>query len=333
MRQLQWGILSTAGIARKAMIPAIQAAPNARLTAIASESGKAGDVAAEYGIPRAHNSFRHLLEDPDVEAVYVPLPNHLHARWACEAARHGKHVLCEKPAALTREEARTMQATCDQAGVALMEGYMYRHHPQHARAREIMDSGEIGEVRQVRGLFCFPLDLGAENIRLSREAAGGSLHDVGCYPLDVLRRLLGMPEAVTVVGRVPDALGVDTSVSGILRYADGRLAEFAASFEQTMLNRYEVIGTRGRLLLSTAFRPDKQGGVGELVITDEQGRTRREWVHGDQYPAQIEAFSAWALGEGPAPDIPSELLDQATLLEACRHSLKMGGTVILAAPE
>lgn len=329
MRQLQWGILSTAGIARKAMIPAIQAAPNARLTAIASESGKAGDVAAEYGIPRAHDGFRHLLEDPDVEAVYVPLPNHLHARWVCEAARHGKHVLCEKPAALDAEEARAIQAACDKAGVALMEGYMYRHHPQHARAREILESGEIGEVRQVRGLFSFPLDLGTDNIRLSVDSAGGSLLDVGCYPLDVIRRLLGMPESVTAVGRVPEALGVDTSVNGVLRFADGRLAEFGASFEQTMINRYEVIGSHGRLLLPAAFRPDKQGGVGEILITDERGRTRREPVFGDQYPAQVEAFSAWAQGEGPAPDAPAELVDQARLLAACRESLHQARTITL----
>lgn len=331
MRQLQWGILSTAGIARKAMIPAIQAAPNARLTAIASESGKAGDVAAEYAIPRAHEGFRQLLEDPDVEAVYVPLPNHLHARWVCEAARHGKHVLCEKPAALDAEEARAMQEACDRAGVALMEGYMYRHHPQHLRARELIERGEIGDVRQVRGLFSFPLALDSDNIRLSADAAGGSLHDVGCYPLDVIRRLLGMPESVTVVGRVPEALGVDTSVNGVLRHADGRLAEFGASFEQTMLNRYEVIGSHGRLLLPAAFRPDKQGGVGEIIITDERGRTRREPVFGDQYPAQVEAFSAWALGEGPAPDAPAELAEQARLLAACRESLHQERTIHLRA--
>lgn len=332
MRELRWGILSTAGIARKAMIPAIQAAPNAGLLAIASESGKAGDVAAEYDIPRPHDSFRHLLEDPEVEAVYIPLPNHLHSRWVCEAARHGKHVLCEKPAALTAEEARSMQAVCDKAGVALMEGYMYRHHPQHASAREVLERGEIGEVRQVRGLFSFPLDLAADNIRLSADQAGGSLHDVGCYPLDVIRRLLGMPEAVTLVGRVPEALGVDTSVGGLLRYADGRLAEFGASFEQAMVNRYEVIGTHGSLLVPMAFRPDKQGGVGELVITDEQGRVRREAVYGDQYTAQIESFSAWVLDRGPAPDAPAELHDQARLLESCRRSLQQGCTVTLEAP-
>ncbi len=264
-----------------------------------------------------------------MEAVYVPLPNHLHARWVCEAARHGKHVLCEKPAALDAEEARAMQAACDRAGVALMEGYMYRHHPQHARAGEILASGEIGEVRQVRGLFSFPLDLEADDIRLSTASAGGSLHDVGCYPLDVIRRLLGMPAAVTVVGRVPEALGVDTSVGGMLRYADGRLAEFGASFEQAMVNRYEVIGSHGRLLLPAAFRPDKQGGVGEIIVTDERGRTRREPVFGDQYPAQIEAFSAWALGEGPAPDAPAELADQARLLAACRDSLHQERTITL----
>jgi len=210
-----------------------------------------------------------------------------------------------------------------------MEGYMYRHHPQHARSREIMESGEIGEVRQVRGLFSFPLDLNADNIRLSADMAGGSLHDVGCYPLDVIRRLLGMPETVTVVGRVPEALGVDTNVNGVLRYADGRLAEFGASFEQTLVNRYEVIGSHGRLLLPAAFRPDRQGGVGEILVTDERGRTRREPVFGDQYPAQIEAFSAWALGQGPAPDAPSELADQATLLAACRESLHRGRTITL----
>jgi xylose dehydrogenase (NAD/NADP) len=332
MRQLRWGILSTAGIARKTMISAIQAAANADLIAIASESGKAGEVAVEYGLPRAHDSFLHLLEDSDVEAVYIPLPNHLHAPWVIEAARYGKHVLCEKPAALGLKEAQRIQNACDEAGVCLMEAYMYRHHPQHERVRSILTSGEIGEVRQVRGLFSFPLDLASDNIRLSAEQAGGSLHDVGCYPLDVIRRLLGMPKAVTVVGQIPETLGVDTSVNGILHYPDGRLAEFGASFEQVMLNRYEVIGSRGSLLLPAAFRPDRQGDVGELVVTDASGRVRREYVHGAQYPAQIEAFSAWALGEGTSPDSVDELNDQARLLETCRESLLSGCTVELSGP-
>jgi D-xylose 1-dehydrogenase (NADP+, D-xylono-1,5-lactone-forming) len=330
MRELRWGILSTAGIARKAMIPAIQVAPNARLLAIASESGKAAEVAGQFAIPRAHDSFAALLEDPEIEAVYVPLPNHLHARWVIEAARHGKHVLCEKPAALTLAEAEQMQAACDAAGVCLMEGYMYRHHPQHARARAVLDGGELGEIRQLRGLFSFPLDLTSANIRLSADQGGGCLHDVGCYGLDVARRLLGMPDEVTVMGHMGQALGVDTRVSGILRYADGRLAEFGASFEQAPINRYEVIGTRGSLLLLAAFRPDKQGGVGELVITDEQGRMRREFVHGDQYPAQVAAFSAWVLGEGPAPDARHDLVDQARLLEAARRALATARVVSLA---
>ncbi|MCL7940310.1 Gfo/Idh/MocA family oxidoreductase [Halomonas sp. ATCH28] len=322
MRQLRWGILSTAGIARKAMIPAIQAAPNARLLAIASESGKACDVSGQFAIPRAYHSFLALLEDPEIDAVYVPLPNSLHARWVIKAARHGKHVLCEKPAALTAREARSMQAACDQAGVCLMEGYMYRHHPQHTRVREILESGEIGEVRLVRGQFSFLLDTTATNIRLERDSAGGSLHDVGCYPLDVIRRLLGMPDQVSVLGRVPSELGVDVTASGILRYADGRQAEFSSSFEQAMVNRYEVVGTHGTLLVPMAFRPDKQGGVGELVITDEQRRRRSEFVYGDQYPAQVEAFSAWVLGDRPAPDPTAELTDQARLIEACRQSLE-----------
>lgn len=330
MRQLNWGILSTAGIARKAMMPAIQAAPNARLLAIASESGRAGDVASQFAIPRSHDSFQALLADPEVEAVYVPLPNSLHARWVIEAACHGKHVLCEKPAALTADDARRMQSACDEAGVCLMEGYMYRHHPQHARALEILDSGEIGELRQLRGQFSFPLDLASINIRLDADQGGGSLHDVGCYVLDVARRLLGMPQAVTAIGRVPETLGVDTTVAGILHYADGRLAEFSASFEQAMVNRYELIGSRGTLLLPAAFRPDQQGGVGELVVTDDQGREHREFVHGDQYPAQVEAFSAWALGAGPAPDAPGELLDQARLLEATRRALATAQSVSLA---
>ncbi|MCH4565319.1 Gfo/Idh/MocA family oxidoreductase [Halomonas sp. EGI 63088] len=332
MQTLKWGILSTAKIARTVMIPAMRTAAHAVPVAIASEHGKAVEVAREFGIPRAHDSFQALLEDPEVEAVYIPLPNSLHAEWTIAAARHGKHVLCEKPAALNLDEARRMQQECNAYGVCLMEGYMYRQHPQHQRIRALLEEGVIGELRHVRGHFSFPLDLSAPSIKLDRQLGGGSLNDVGCYPLDVIRRLLGMPEKVTVVGELDPYHDVDLTVSGILRFAEGRLAEFTSSFRQTLTHRYELIGTRGRITVVRAFRPDKHDGEGLIMIHDGQGKPRSERLSADQYPAQLDHFAAWVQGDNRHAADTGEVLAQASLIDACQRSMRSGRTEVPETP-
>lgn len=158
MRTVKWGILGTARIAREQLIPALQREGHSEVVAIASKSGKARDVADRFGIPAAYDDYEALLGDPAVEAVYIPLPNGLHKEWAIKAARHGKHVLCEKPSALTSAETREILEACREHDVIFMEGFMYRHHPQHQRVKEIMQSGEIGEVVLFRASLHFLLE-------------------------------------------------------------------------------------------------------------------------------------------------------------------------------
>ncbi|MUV37011.1 Trans-1,2-dihydrobenzene-1,2-diol dehydrogenase [Lentibacillus sp. JNUCC-1] len=193
MTKIQWGILSTANIAQKALIPAIQRAKNAEVTAIASgsDAGKARAVAEKFEIPKTHDRYEALLEDPDIQAVYIPLPNHLHKKWVIEAAKAGKHILCEKPIGLDEEEAREMQRVCEENGVLLMEAFMYHFHPQHERVKEIMASGEIGDVRYMRAAFSFFIGNKADNIRMHREKGGGCMYDVGSYGVHSIRNILG----------------------------------------------------------------------------------------------------------------------------------------------
>ena len=191
MTAIRWGILSTADIGRKKVIPGIRGAARCSVVAIASrEPGRAAAVAAELGIPRAYGSYEALLADPEVDAVYIPLPNHLHAEWTMAAARAGKHVLCEKPLAMNADEAADMVAVCAAEGVRLMEAFMYRHHPCWVAARELVTSGRIGRLMRVDSWFSYFNDDPA-NIRNIAEVGGGALFDIGCYTINVSRMLFG----------------------------------------------------------------------------------------------------------------------------------------------
>jgi len=212
MRSIRWGVLGVANIGVRTVIPAIQRAPNARLIAIASRTpARAEDAARRLGIPRAHGSYEALLADPEVEAVYIPLPNSLHREWTIRCAEAGKHVLCEKPLALTAREAEEMAAACRQHGVALMEAFMYRFHPRTERVGRLAADGALGDVRMVRAAFTFAVREPDLNIRFRRDLGGGALYDVGCYTINVSRMVLGEPELAFAAGRVGDH-GVDEQV-------------------------------------------------------------------------------------------------------------------------
>jgi predicted dehydrogenase len=181
MDRLRLGVLSTADIARTKVIPGMRTAQRVEVVAIASrDEARARSAAAELGIPRAHGSYEALLADEDVDAVYIPLPNHLHAPWAIRAAEAGKHVLCEKPLAMTAAEAESMASAADAAGVVLMEAFMYRHHPSWQAALEVVRSGRLGRLTAVQSWFSYYND-DPTNIRNIREAGGGALYDIGCY--------------------------------------------------------------------------------------------------------------------------------------------------------
>lgn len=295
MTNVRFGILSTAEIARNTLIPAMERAHNAEVVAIASESGKAENFAVELGIPKHYESYKELLKDPEIDAVYIPLPNQLHKEWALEAAKYGKHVLCEKPAALTAKDVEEMAVIFKENSVIFMEAFMYQFHPQHNRVKEIITSGEIGDVKLIRSAFSFYLDLQSDNIRLRKDLGGGALYDVGCYCIHASRLITGEePVEVTATANIHPTLGVDTTSAGTLKFEKGVIANFDCSFEQPFKAQYEVVGTKGYILAKNAFRPDNEGGRGVIVVSAEAGQ-REEVVQGDQYKLQVEHFAECVL--------------------------------------
>ena len=248
---LRWGLLSTARI-NQMLIPAIRAAQRAELVAVASRSpARAEAYAAKCGIPRAHGSYQALLEDPGVDAVYISLPNSLHAEWTVRAAQAGKHVLCEKPLAITVAECDQIIAAAETADVVVAEAVMYLHHPLLHKAREMVQGGAVGQVRLVRGAFCFYLDRPAD-VRWDPEMGGGSLWDVGSYPVSFIRWMLGEPEQVFGWQTLSDS-GVDATFAGLLRYGDGVLGVFDSGFRAPFRVQAEVVGTAGTLTVEEPF--------------------------------------------------------------------------------
>jgi predicted dehydrogenase len=297
-RVLRWGLLGTARINRM-LVPPLRASRRNRLLAVASrDRGRAGAYAREWGIERAHGSYEALLADPEIDAVYVPLPNHMHAEWTIRAARAGKHVLCEKPLALTVGEVDAMAAAAREAGVVLAEAFMYRHHPQTLKAKELVDSGAIGAVRFVRGTFSFPLTR-ANDVRLRPEWGGGCLWDVGCYPLSFARFLLGA-EPVEVMGsQVLGPTGIDETFAGQLVFPGGVLVQLDAGFRSPLRAELEVAGTEGVLSVRNPWKPNP----GTPMVL-ERGDTAEEIPvpDADRYLLEIEDLAEGVL-EGRPPRV------------------------------
>ena len=289
---VRWGILSTANIGVKAVIPAIAASNNGRLAAIASR-----DLATRRGGGRAlarHARARQLRSParrPQVEAVYISLPNALHAEWTIRAAAAGKHVLCEKPLGATPAEVRAMSEARRTAGVLLMEAFMYRFHPQIRWALEQIAAGAVGPVRLVRGAFAFDIRSSPGDIRLQAALAGGSLMDVGCYPLNFSRAVYSAsPLAVAARAVVPSGSEVERGVAAVLDFGGERLAVIDCSFEQPAQQFIEVAGDRGRLTIPRPFTPREQ----ETIVRIERGdeAVERRFAPTDQYRLQVEHFAA-----------------------------------------
>lgn len=253
-RRLRWGLLSTARINR-ALIPALRASDRSDLVAVASRDAARADAwAREREIPRSFGSYEELLSDPDVDVVYNPLPNHLHAEWTIRAAGAGKHVLCEKPLALTTAEVDRIAAAASGAGVVVAEAFMYRHHPQTHRVLSLVESGALGELRVIRGGFSFPLTR-ENDVRLDPAMGGGSLWDVGCYPLSFARAIAGAEPVEAFGWQVSGPSGVDLVFAGQLRFPGGVLAQIDAGFAAPFRTPTEVVGSEGVLRVSRSFKP------------------------------------------------------------------------------
>ena len=329
-RKLQWGILSTAHIARR-LIPAIRAAERAELRAVASrKAGRAESYAAQWQIPRAYGSYEALLEDPDIDVVYIPLPNSLHAPWTVRAAEAGKHVLCEKPLALSVAECDQIIAAAASAGVVVAEAVMYLYHPLLHKARQLVADGAVGQPRLVRGTFSVFLGR-PDDVRWKPELGGGALWDLGSYPVSFIRYIAGEPDEV-FGWQVLTAGGVDGSFAGLLRYGEQRLGAFDCSLEQQFCVQAEVLGDEGRLIVE---RPYLITEASRIVL--ERGWDREEIVVPGQsaYQCEVEALTAAVL-DGAALPVPlsssrANIATLAALYESARRgqpiSLECGNPV------
>ncbi|CAG0931981.1 D-xylose 1-dehydrogenase (NADP+) [Thermoflexales bacterium] len=301
MKKIRWGLLSTARINR-AVMPPIRGSERSELHAVASRDiVKAKEYAKEWHIPHACGTYEELLAREDIDAIYNPLPNHLHAEWSIRAAEAGKHVLCEKPLALSVAEVDQMRAAAKKHNVVITEAFMYKHHPQTLKVLELIAQEAIGELLLIKGAFTFYLDR-PDDVRWVPEWGGGSIWDVGCYPIS-FARLVANAEPVEVFGwQATGSTGIDVVFSGQLRFAGGLLAQFDCGFRAPYRTALEIVGTTGSIELASPFKPEggewikiKRGDRAELI----------ESPRGSLYQGEIEDMER-AILDGQAPRISLE---------------------------
>jgi len=328
--RVRWGVLSTARIGRKAVAPAIARSSNGTLLAIASrDAGLAVATAAELGAPRAYGSYDDLLADPDVDAVYVPLPNSQHAAWTIRAAEAGKHVLCEKPLAMSSAECDAMRAAAGAHGVVLMEAFMYRFHPRFEQLLARVQAGELGALRYVQASFSFTVSDPAD-IRLRRDLGGGSLMDVGCYAVNVARTLMGAEpvEAQALARWTPG--GVDEQLAGTLRFDGDRVAQVTGSLAAARSEDVLVVGELGTARLRHAFVP-VPGPVGLELHRPPAPPEVIGFEPVDSYQRMVEHVAACVLeGRRPRYDAVEAAANLRTI-EALYGSARAGGRVVAVA--
>ena len=322
MATVRWGILSTADIGMKKVTPAIQAAENCDVVAISSrDETRAAAAAAELGIPTAYGTYEELLAADDVDAVYIPLPNDLHAEWTVKAAVAGKHVLCEKPLALDAGEAEKMARACERDGVKLGEAFMYRHHPTWVEAVRLVRDGAIGDLQGVQSWFSYYND-DPENIRNRPENGGGAIMDIGCYNINASRMLFDAePARVQASVRRDPTLGIDTLSSAVLEFPGGGQATFTCSTRAEDYQRVHIIGSAGRIDIEIPFNipPDLEtrifvtaGGETPVAAATEVLVFPAE----DQYTIQARLFAQAILDDTPVPVPVSDAIANMRVIDA-----------------
>ena len=322
---LRWGLLGTARI-NTAVIGPIKASPRNELLAVASrETDRAEAYAKEWGIPRAYGSYAALLADHNVDVVYIPLPNHLHAPWAIRAAAAGKHVLCEKPLAMSLQEVDGIASSARAAGVVVAEAFMYRHHPRTLKVKELVEAGAIGELHVLRGAFTFQLDRPGD-IRLDPSMGGGSLWDVGCYPINFARFVVGV-EPVEVFGsQVVGPSEVDLTFAGQLRFPGNVIAQFDSGFRSQLRMHMELVGSDGTINIPQTFLPDS---TSTLTITVGKSADILTIKAVDPYRGEVEdMFDAVVQGKPPRISLGDSRANIATLV-ALSQSARGGRPVAL----
>ncbi len=322
--KVRFGILSTANIGVAKVIPAMQAGAFCDITAMASRNIDAARAAADpLGIPKAYGDYESLLADPDIDAVYIPLPNHLHVPWAIRALEAGKHVLCEKPIALDAKEAASLlEAAARHPRLKIMEAFMYRFHPQWRKAKALVDGGALGKLRTIQSWFSYFND-DAANIRNQADIGGGALMDIGCYNVSLSRYLFGA-EPLRVLGHVEKdpRFGTDRMTSGMLEFEKGT-ASFTCATQVAPWQRVNVFGPKGRVEIEIPFNapPDRDcrmwhhyGGSADEIVFDAV----------DQYTLQGDAFARAILDDTPVPTPMSDAVANMAVIDALFRSAESG---------
>ena len=324
-----WGVLGAGYIARAAMVPALLSLEDARLVGVASaDPARGAALAGSYGIPRVYGDYQALLDAPDIQCVYIALANHQHREWVERAAAAGKHILCEKPLGRDAAEAQAMRATCDRAGVALMEALMYRFHPRIGRALELIRSGAIGEPLEVEAAFTFTI-ADPTNYRLDPALGGGALLDVGGYCVTAARFFLSeQPLAVHATARYAPS-SADLAVSATLEHASGRAARISAAFDTAEYQRVTVIGASGVLELPYAYTAWKDDDAPILIHHGKRVTTDSTYT-ADPYALMAGAFGHAATTGAPVPYSMDEALATARALDALGAAARSGDRVQVA---
>ena len=327
-KKVKWGILSTAAIGVRKVIPAMQLGECSEVVAIASRDGKkAESVARKLRIPKAYWSYEELLADPEIEAVYNPLPNHLHVPWSIKAAEAGKHVLCEKPISLSVDEAKLLLDARNRANVIIGEAFMVRTHPQWLRTRDLIRSGRIGDLRSIMGVFSY-FNRDAANIRNVLDWGGGGMYDIGCYPITTSRFIFAEEPSrvIGLVERDPE-FNTDRLASVILDFPSGQCV-FTCSTQLVPYQRMQFLGTKGRIEIEIPFnapndRPcrifidDGRDVFGSGVVTES-------FPTCDQYTIQGDVFSRAVRGDGEVPVSLEDAICNMAVLEAVFRSAETG---------
>ena len=331
--RVKWGVLGNAEIARVCVIPAMQKSRNGMVYGLATRSPEnARRMAAENNIAKVYQRYEDLLADPEIDAVYIPLPNHLHRKWTLKALEANKHVLCEKPLACNATEATEMADGAAAAGLFLMEAMMYRFHPRSQLIRDMVSLGKIGKLTLVRSSFCYPMAeeilARGSNARLKVEMGGGALLDVGCYCVSAARWFMGVEPTAVQAQAVYHARGVDMHLVGSLRFPENGFATIEASFISSLQQTYSVLGGEGAIELPhNAFIPWEREAVFTVRGKDEEEGQKHLVPGADEYRLMVEHFADAVLGKETLALTPDDSVRNMRVLDGLAEAARTGKTV------
>ncbi|MFC1959585.1 Gfo/Idh/MocA family protein [Chloroflexota bacterium] len=319
---IRWGIISTANIGKNKVIPGIERSYNGVVAAVASRNLESAQAfASELGIPKAYGSYEELIADPDIDAIYNPLPNSLHAEWSIKCAEAGKPSLCEKPLASDAAEAQTIVDAFAQRNVLFAEAFMYRFHPRTEQVKELVNSGAVGDITAIQATFSFDIGGRDGDIRLNKSLAGGALMDIGCYCVNAMRLMTGEePETVKALAQIGEKSGVDETLVGVMEFPSGAMGHFDCSFRAPFTSTYEIRGSKGRIYVDPAFVPNHTDET-TIHYWNDEGHKEIVLPPFDQYQLMAENFASAILTHHEPRFHPQDAVQNMVVIDKLYASL------------